>query len=78
MPKERQSAEPRRIFQSASADSGVGLEPWLIALLACPVDHAPVLAEGNELVCNSCRRHYSVYDRIPVMIPAEPKSEQKF
>ena len=78
MTEDPRSAEPQPSFGTASANSRVGLEPWLIFLLACPVDRASVRAEGSELVCDSCGRHYSVYDRIPVMIAAELVREHKF
>ena len=47
---------------------------FLLALLACPVDHAPVRDETTHLVCTSCGRRYPVRDGIPVMLvdEAEP------
>ena len=69
-------------FQSgsttASSDAGVGVEPWLIQLLACPVDLAQVRLAGNELMCDSCGRTYAIQDGIPVMIPADQETERKF
>jgi uncharacterized protein len=47
------------------------VDPALLELLACPVDHAPVIEEGAELVCRSCGRRYPVRDGIPVMLVEE-------
>ena len=63
---------------TASSDARVGVEPWLIQLLACPVDLAQVRLTGNELICDSCGRTYTIQDGIPVMIPADQETERKF
>ena len=63
---------------TASSDAGIGLEPWLIRLLACPVDLGQVRLVENELVCDTCGRRYRIRDGIPVMIPADLETERKF
>ena len=47
------------------------IDPKLLAILACPVDHAPVTDEETHLVCTSCGRRYPVRDGIPVMLVEE-------
>jgi len=53
----------------------VTVDPALLAILVCPVDHAPVRQEDTRLVCPSCGRRYPVRDGIPVMLveQAEPR-----
>jgi uncharacterized protein YbaR (Trm112 family) len=50
------------------------LDPELLAILACPADHAAVRDETTHLVCTACGRRYPVRDGIPVMLvdDAEP------
>jgi uncharacterized protein len=52
------------------------LEPWVVRLLACPVDRSAVKLDGSELVCNSCGHRYPMRDGIPVMVSDPEKSEQ--
>jgi uncharacterized protein YbaR (Trm112 family) len=47
------------------------IDPELLEILACPVDHAPVIDEGTALRCGRCGRRYPVRDGIPVMLVAE-------
>lgn len=47
------------------------IDPELLAILACPVDHAPVTDAATHLVCSSCGRRYPVRDGIPVMLVEE-------
>jgi uncharacterized protein len=49
----------------------VPIDPVLLEILACPVDHAPVTDEGSHLVCGTCGRRYPVRDGIPVMLVSE-------
>jgi len=49
----------------------VPIDPALLDILACPIDHAPVSDQGAELVCGSCGRRYPVRDGIPVMLVSE-------
>ena len=50
------------------------IDAELLAILACPVDHAPVNELGDRLVCSDCGRRYPIRDGIPVMLidEAEP------
>jgi uncharacterized protein len=49
----------------------VPIDPALLEILVCPVDHAPVTDEGTHLVCERCGRRYPVRDDIPVMLVEE-------
>lgn len=49
------------------------IDPELLAVLACPVDHAPVTEEADALVCPRCGRRYPIRDGIPVMLVEESK-----
>ena len=51
----------------------------LLAILACPVDHAPVSQLGEQLVCSDCGRRYPIRDGIPVMLidEAEPATSSR-
>jgi uncharacterized protein len=57
----------------------VPIDPALLEILACPVDHAPVTDEGSHLVCGTCGRRYPVRDGIPVMLVdrAEPSTRER-
>jgi uncharacterized protein YbaR (Trm112 family) len=45
----------------------------LLDILVCPVDHAKVSLQGDELVCAQCGRAYPVRDGIPVMLVDEAR-----
>ena len=47
------------------------IDAELLAILACPVEHAPVTDATTHLVCTSCGRRYPVRDGIPVMLVDE-------
>jgi uncharacterized protein YbaR (Trm112 family) len=55
----------------------VPIDPELLAILACPVDHASVRDERSHLVCTSCGRRYPVRDGIPVMLVEEAEPAQR-
>jgi len=55
----------------------MGVEPDLLDILACPVDHAPVREEGDRLVCTRCARRYPVRDGIPVMLVEEAETPSR-
>ena len=55
----------------------VPIDAGLLAILACPVDHAPVREEGERLVCTSCGRRYPVRDGIPVMLIDEAEEAER-
>jgi uncharacterized protein len=63
---------------ASRSDASAVLEPWVVRLLACPVDRGTVRLDRGELVCTRCRRRYAVQDGIPIMIPDQAKTEQKF
>jgi uncharacterized protein YbaR (Trm112 family) len=52
----------------------VPIDPELLTIVSCPVDHAPVTDASSHLVCTSCGRRYPVLKGIPVMLVegAEP------
>jgi uncharacterized protein len=56
---------------------GGDVDPELLAILACPVDKAPVSRQGNYLVCQECQRHYPIRDGIPVMLIDEATIEDE-
>jgi uncharacterized protein len=48
------------------------LPPWILDLLACPVDRSAVQLDGSDLVCARCGRRYPVVSGVPRMIPDQP------
>jgi uncharacterized protein YbaR (Trm112 family) len=59
---------------SGGPDSGpLGLDPWLLEILACPACRAPVRVDeaASTLVCTGCGLAYPVRDGIPVMLVDE-------
>ena len=58
-------------------DAGtLGLDPALLAILACPDTHHSPLAvdlDTSELVCPTCSRAYPVRDGIPVLLLDEAR-----
>ena len=61
-----------------SGATAAALEPWIVELLACPVDRGAVRLDQSGLVCMQCDRQYPVLSGIPRMIPHEIEGEQKF
>ena len=53
------------------------IDPELLAILVCPVDHAPVADRGTHLDCPSCGRRYPVRDGIPVMLVEEAEPAER-
>jgi len=49
------------------------LDPKLLEILACPACHGTLKQEGNELICESCGRHYPIRDGIPVLLVDAPE-----
>lgn len=47
------------------------IDEELLRILACPVDHAPVVLEGDRIVCTQCGRRYPIRDGIPHMLEEE-------
>ncbi len=57
----------------------LGLDPWLLSILRCPLPHhAPldVDAVGSALVCRECGRVYPVRDGLPVLLVEEAQHEE--
>lgn len=46
------------------------IDPWYVANLVCPVDHRPLRAGGDALLCADGHR-YPVVDDVPVMLRAD-------
>ncbi len=44
------------------------IDEEFLKILACPVDHAPVVREGDRIVCTRCGRRYPIRDEIPIML----------
>ena len=55
----------------------MAIDRELLAILACPVDHAPVTEGPAHLECTACGRRYPVRDGIPVMLVEEAESAQR-
>ena len=62
---------------SAPQPSGpLGLDPELLAILACPDTHHTALTvdeQNSELVCPTCGRAFPVRDGIPVLLLDEAR-----
>jgi uncharacterized protein YbaR (Trm112 family) len=54
----------------------VNIDDEFLKILACPVDHAPVVREGDRIVCTSCGRRYPIRDGIPIMLIDEAERPQ--
>ncbi len=44
------------------------IDKELLEILACPACKAPVVLQGDRIVCTSCGRRYPIRDGIPVML----------
>jgi uncharacterized protein YbaR (Trm112 family) len=44
------------------------ISPDLLELLACPVDHSPVLLESDGLRCTECGRRFPIENGVPNML----------
>ncbi|RZS90158.1 hypothetical protein EV189_1941 [Motilibacter rhizosphaerae] len=53
----------------------LGVAPWVLEILACPQDTAPLRADeaAGELVCTRCGLAYPVRDGIPVLLLDEAR-----
>ena len=54
----------------------LGLDPQLLAILACPdTHHSPLTVdeEASELLCTTCARAFPVRDGIPVLLLDEAR-----
>ncbi|WP_236830977.1 Trm112 family protein [Blastococcus sp. KM273128] len=62
--------------QSSPAAGPLGLDPELLAILACPdTHHTPLTVDeaASELVCGTCDRGFPVRDGIPVLLLDEAR-----
>ncbi|RKS71420.1 hypothetical protein CLV35_3218 [Motilibacter peucedani] len=59
----------------ASLAEQLGLDPWLLEVLACPDDHAPLRVDvaASELVCTRDGLAFPVRDGIPVLLLDEAR-----
>jgi hypothetical protein len=48
--------------------SPADIDEEFLKILACPADHAPVVREGDRIVCTACGRRYPIRDGIPIML----------
>jgi uncharacterized protein YbaR (Trm112 family) len=58
------------------AGGTLGLDPALLAILACPdTHHTPLVVDEQaaELVCPTCHRGFPVRDGIPVLLLDEAR-----
>lgn len=44
------------------------IDPELLKLLVCPVDHAELELQQSTLVCSQCGRVFPITDGIPNMV----------
>lgn len=63
-------------MSAAPASGSLGIDPALLAILACPdTHHSPLTldAEAGELLCSTCDRAFPVRDGIPVLLLDEAR-----
>jgi hypothetical protein len=61
---------------SGDAEQTLGIDPALLAILACPdAHHSPLTVDvaTSELVCGTCSRGFPVRDGIPVLLLDEAR-----
>lgn len=53
----------------------MAIDKEFLQVLACPVDHAAVVREGDRIVCTACGRRYPIRQiegaEIPIMLADE-------
>ncbi|MDR7523027.1 MAG: Trm112 family protein [Armatimonadota bacterium] len=47
------------------------IDEEFLKILACPADHAPVVRQGDRIICTQCGRRYPIRDGIPIMLIEE-------
>ena len=60
----------------AADETTLGIDPALLAVLACPdTHHSPLTVDvdASELVCPTCHRAFPVRDGIPVLLLDEAR-----
>ena len=61
---------------NTTASGPLGLDPELLAILACPdIHHSPLTVDeaASELLCTTCDRAFPVRDGIPVLLLDEAR-----
>jgi uncharacterized protein YbaR (Trm112 family) len=61
---------------NGTAGGPLGLDPELLAILACPdTHHSPLTVDeaASELLCTTCDRAFPVRDGIPVLLLDEAR-----
>lgn len=53
--------------------TSIPIRKELLDILACPVCKTAVRLDGEELVCDACKRRYQVEDGIPIMLVEDAK-----
>jgi uncharacterized protein YbaR (Trm112 family) len=67
---------PETAGNGGSSTATLGIDPALLAILACPdTHHSPLTVdvEASELVCGTCSRAFPVRDGIPVLLLDEAR-----
>lgn len=64
-------ARRRAPAQIAPREGGPMIDKELLDILACPACKAPVVLQGDRIVCTACGRRYPIRDGIPVMLVEE-------
>lgn len=47
------------------------IDPEFLAILRCPLSHAPLVLEGDRLLCYESRKAYRIEDGFPVLLIEE-------
>jgi uncharacterized protein len=61
---------------NSTANGPLGLDPELLAILACPdTHHSPLTVDeaASELLCTTCDRAFPVREGIPVLLLDEAR-----
>jgi len=56
---------------SSSGSSGPAIDPEFLAILRCPLSRAPLVLEGDRLLCYESRKAYRIEDGFPVLLIEE-------
>jgi uncharacterized protein YbaR (Trm112 family) len=54
-----------------SGNEHTGFNTDLLEILACPLDHAPVRLDQDQLVCTRCGRRFPIENGTPNMLVDE-------
>ncbi|MGQ0570836.1 MAG: Trm112 family protein [Armatimonadota bacterium] len=49
----------------------MNIDDEFLKILACPACHAPVVRDGDRIVCTGCGLRYPIRDEIPIMLIEE-------